>query len=201
MSASLIKPWATLIGQFPYANADSLNPGLGQHIIRSCVDRGFVGQGDRFPLSTHAHAELERDLRAALPEDFFPFVCVSIARYLNGICRGDYRPQLEDIGWIWPNLSFAGQFHEPHTHSSVHFAVAGVYYVQVPEFERAKEGALSFIDPRGGAVGVRRVLEFLWPGAGAPAAAGCRDVDPVSATPQALRLPARRSRSAHLARL
>jgi Putative 2OG-Fe(II) oxygenase len=160
MPASLVKPWATAIGQFPYAEATSLNPNLAAHVLRSCQERGLVGQGDRFPLSTHAHAELERELRAALPADFFDFVCASVARYLNGVRPGTYRPRPQDIGWIWPNLSLAGQFHEPHTHSGVHYAVAGVYYVQVPRFERVKDGALSFIDPRGGAVGSDAYASF-----------------------------------------
>lgn len=153
MSAALIKPWATAIGQFSYEGAERLNPGLAAHVLRSCVERGLVGQGERFPLSTHAHAELEQALRAALPGEFFEFVCASVARYLNGVRPGQYRVCPEDIGWIWPNLSFAGEFHEPHTHSGVRYAVAGVYYVQVPDFARAKDGALTFIDPRGGAVG------------------------------------------------
>jgi hypothetical protein len=149
----LIRPWSTTIAQFTYDGADTLNSGLAEHILSTCQKRGLVGQGGRFPLSTHAHTDLERELRSALPDAFFEFVCGSVTRYLNSIRRGTYRPRTEDIGWIWPNLSLAGQFHEPHTHSGIKFAVAGVYYVQVPDFERAKEGALSFIDPRGGAVG------------------------------------------------
>ncbi|MEY4544797.1 MAG: hypothetical protein RL685_992 [Pseudomonadota bacterium] len=153
MSATLIKPWATAIGQFSYDDAGALNPALAEHVLRSCRERGLIGQGERFPLSTHAHAELEQELRAALPPAFFEFVCGSVSRYLSCIRPGNYQPMPEDIGWIWPNLSFAGEFHEPHTHSGVRYAVAGVYYVQVPQFGRAKEGALSFIDPRGGALG------------------------------------------------
>lgn len=87
-------------------------------------------------------------------------MCHSVARYLAGIRQGSYRPEPADIGWIWPHLSFAGQFHEPHTHSGLNYAVFGAYYVQVPQFERPKEGALSFIDPRGGAIGSDAYANF-----------------------------------------
>lgn len=153
MSDSLLSPWSTALGQFEYPGAEALNPGLGETVLRLCQERGLIGQGERFPLSTHHHADIEQGLREALPSAFFDFLCVSVVRYLSAIKPGKYDARHEDIAWIWPNLSFAGDFHEPHTHSSNKYALTGVYYVQIPTFSRPKDGALSFIDPRGGASG------------------------------------------------
>jgi uncharacterized protein (TIGR02466 family) len=155
--------WSTPVGEYSWPGSGEKNAELRREILALYEARGVSGQGRSYPEFTH-HFERTSyagiDIRGALGDDLWAFLCAAVADYLQSVQGSRYSIEQRHFSALWPNVSQRGEFHRPHRHNPIEHIVVGTYYVAVPPDGGGREGSLSLMDPRGSIGGTSAYRRF-----------------------------------------